>query len=91
MIPRNAFKCEFSINVNSLTHHCTVQIPKHILTLFHVLGKMDYLVGETIDYKCAEGFKLQGTSNRTCESGGTWSGQPPTCIYVQCGQLSLEG
>ena len=52
---------------------------------------MDYLVGETVDYKCAEGFKLQGTLNRTCKSGGTWSGLAPTCVYVQCGQLSLEG
>ena len=52
---------------------------------------MDYLVGKLVDYKCAEGFKLQGPSNRTCQSGGTWSGQAPTCVYVQCGQLSLEG
>ena len=66
-------------------------ITKYILKLFRVSGKMDCLVGEKVEYKCAEGFKLQGTSNRTCESGGTWSGQAPTCVYVQCGQLSLEG
>ena len=46
---------------------------------------------KTVEYKCSEGFKLQGTSNRTCQSGGTWSGLAPTCVYVQCGQLSLEG
>ena len=61
----------------------------HIYT--YISGKIEYLVGETVDYKCAEGFKLQGASNRTCESGGTWNGQAPTCVYVQCGQLSLEG
>ena len=33
----------------------------------------------TATYTCDEGFELNGTQTRTCQSDGTWSGDPPTC------------
>ncbi len=30
-------------------------------------------------YSCDPGFNLDGAETRTCQSDGTWSGQPPTC------------
>ncbi len=31
-------------------------------------------------YSCDPGFTLDGYEIRTCQSDGTWSGQPPTCV-----------
>lgn len=30
---------------------------------------------------------LIGTKSRVCETNGFWDGQPPTCKFVDCGQL----
>ncbi|XP_035660825.1 E-selectin-like [Branchiostoma floridae] len=38
-------------------------------------------------FTCNPGYKLFGTSTRTCQSDGTWSGKPPTCKIVQCTSL----
>ncbi|XP_078621337.1 E-selectin-like [Branchiostoma floridae x Branchiostoma japonicum] len=32
-----------------------------------------------VTFKCDPGYKLVGTSTRTCQSDGTWSGGSPTC------------
>ncbi len=34
----------------------------------------------TYVYSCDPGFTLDGTETCTCQSDGTWSGQPPTCV-----------
>lgn len=31
-------------------------------------------------YSCDDGFVLSGGQSRTCQSGGTWTGEAPTCI-----------
>ena len=36
-------------------------------------------VGSVATYSCFTGYTLNGTSNRTCEADGEWSGDPPTC------------
>ena len=36
-------------------------------------------------FTCDSGYSLEGSSSRTCQSDGTWSGQTPVCnrgIYV---------
>ena len=38
--------------------------------------------GSTATYSCDEGFALNGTQNRTCQSDGTWSDVAPTCDYM---------
>ncbi|XP_052238591.1 seizure protein 6 homolog [Dreissena polymorpha] len=40
------------------------------------------LQSSTALYKCSEGFKLTGGSNRTCIVGIGWSGVMPTCVEV---------
>ena len=39
----------------------------------------DTTVGSVANYSCFFGYTLNGTSTRTCEADGEWSGDPPTC------------
>ena len=32
-----------------------------------------------IYYTCDKGYRLDGTSSRTCSSNGAWSGKEPSC------------
>jgi len=51
--------------------------------------------GAVADFSCTRGFVLSnsnlsveniGPINRQCTSSGEWSGVPPYCHYVDCGQ-----
>ncbi|NXX96811.1 DAF factor, partial [Centropus bengalensis] len=47
-----------------------------------VLVLADLLLGSKVNYTCDEGYKLVGSSERTCEVSGTrvsWSGDAPVC------------
>jgi len=35
--------------------------------------------GETCTFTCDDGFTLTGSSTRTCQDDGTWSGTEPMC------------
>ena len=35
--------------------------------------------GDTATYVCNSGYELIGQSIRTCQTGGEWSGEAPTC------------
>lgn len=37
-------------------------------------------------YTCETGHKLVGDKTLTCKLGGSWSGSPPKCEFVDCGQ-----
>ncbi|XP_066459292.1 uncharacterized protein [Eleutherodactylus coqui] len=57
----------------------------------------NYLLGSTITLSCNKGFLLTGSTQRTCQANGHWSGEPTTCIPVshnscagQCGQVLPE-
>ena len=37
-------------------------------------------VNSTAEYSCNDGYKLdKGDAKRTCQAGGTWSGEAPEC------------
>uniref|UniRef100_H3B8I1 Sushi domain containing 2 n=1 Tax=Latimeria chalumnae TaxID=7897 RepID=H3B8I1_LATCH len=39
-----------------------------------------YLVGSTLNFSCAANYILSGSSQRTCQPDGTWSGRNPYCV-----------
>uniref|UniRef100_A0A3Q1HH93 Uncharacterized protein n=1 Tax=Anabas testudineus TaxID=64144 RepID=A0A3Q1HH93_ANATE len=39
-----------------------------------------YLVGNTLSFSCNKGYKLYGSTQRTCLDDGTWTGGHPHCI-----------
>ncbi len=44
--------------------------------------------GGTATYTCSTGYTLSGSSTRSCQTNGAWSGTAPTCGGVQCPELS---
>ena len=42
-------------------------------------GQDQTLVGATATFTCNTGYTLNGSSMRTCQTGGAWSGSDPTC------------
>ncbi len=39
----------------------------------------DYSIGATVTYECDDGYKLIGSSSRTCLDDSRWSTALPTC------------
>ena len=48
--------------------------PKHGKA--HVSGTTQ---GSQVNYTCDRGYRINGTSSRTCGPDGTWGGREPTC------------
>ena len=44
------------------------------------LPKSGLIYGAIAKIACHEGYKLQGPSNRTCQSDQKWSGRDPQCL-----------
>ncbi|XP_053408096.1 sushi, von Willebrand factor type A, EGF and pentraxin domain-containing protein 1-like [Mercenaria mercenaria] len=55
-------------------------------------GAVDYsrgtLFGDTVIYTCNSGYTLVGHNTRTCQGGGNWAPDAPTCSLTDCGTLS---
>ena len=37
------------------------------------------ILGDTVEYSCKSGYYLVGVHSRTCQTGGNWTGNAPTC------------
>ncbi|XP_052500473.1 sushi, von Willebrand factor type A, EGF and pentraxin domain-containing protein 1 [Budorcas taxicolor] len=44
----------------------------------------EYTFQKEVQYTCNTGFLLEGASSRVCLADGSWSGNTPTCVPVQC-------
>ena len=38
-----------------------------------------FTFGGTVRYRCNQGYKLSGSSSRTCQVSGRWSGDQAVC------------
>ena len=48
-------------------------------------------IGGRATFSCEHGYKLLGAADIHCLSSGSWSGWPPGCVEVDCGQpLTVE-
>ncbi|XP_037075251.1 LOW QUALITY PROTEIN: CUB and sushi domain-containing protein 1-like [Pollicipes pollicipes] len=47
--------------------------------------------GAIAQYKCNTNFKMAGLGRRLCLENGTWSGQPPVCNEIVCGEPERPG
>ncbi|XP_037529737.1 CUB and sushi domain-containing protein 3 isoform X2 [Rhipicephalus sanguineus] len=65
-----------------LQSYCTMLSPVPSSSL-DVQGRR---YGDRAHYKCDIGHKLIGNDTRYCQLGGTWSGDDPTCKYIDCGE-----
>ena len=45
--------------------------------------------GDTCSFTCNTGYELTGSTERTCQSDGSWSGSPVSCIIMECPSSSL--
>ena len=45
--------------------------------------------GSSATYTCNTGYQLVGTSPRTCQSDGTWSGSDPTCTRMYTNKTNI--
>ena len=51
----------------------------------------NYFNFQTCRFSCGHGYKLVGESEISCLSSGSWSGWPPACVEIDCGQpFSVE-
>lgn len=50
----------------------------------HIGDKLHYL-GSKLVYTCHEGHVASGSLSRECVEGGRWSGSPPKCNFLDCG------
>ncbi|XP_034232055.1 sushi, von Willebrand factor type A, EGF and pentraxin domain-containing protein 1 [Thrips palmi] len=48
----------------------------------------NHSVHAVISYRCPEGHMLVGSANRTCAKDGFWTGEAPSCMYVDCGGVT---
>ena len=44
---------------------------------------------DTCSFTCNTGYNVTGSSERTCQSDGSWSGSPVSCIIMECPLSSL--
>ena len=53
----------------------------------------DFTYGNNVSFTCRHGYRLIGSSTRTCQASGTWSGSNVFCNgrYKDCSQIRYKG
>ena len=49
----------------------------------------DYGYEDICNFTCTIGYELTGSTERTCQSNGSWSGSPVSCVIMECHSSSL--
>ncbi|KAM3840192.1 P-selectin-like isoform 5-T5 [Vipera latastei] len=63
-----------------------LNIPVHgNFSCIHIHGEFHYQ--SRCNFKCQEGFQINGAGTTICEASGTWSASEPICQAVQCPPL----
>lgn len=52
-----------------------------------ILDPCSNLPGQTCQFSCDKGYTLTGSTSRTCNSDGRWTGTPPQCNAITCSAL----
>ncbi|CAH1797704.1 unnamed protein product [Owenia fusiformis] len=50
-----------------------------------------YFPNSVVTFTCQTGYTLFGSSSRTCQNDGTWSGTETNCTIIDCGVLATPG
>ena len=59
--------------------HPAVMCPALVAPINGAVTWTSLTVGGVATYVCDDGFELEGSMTRTCESSGMWSGEEPMC------------
>ncbi|CAH1248686.1 CSMD3 [Branchiostoma lanceolatum] len=55
-------------------------------------GQMTYaggtFYGDIVSFLCNSGYELSGSSSRLCQSDRSWSGMQPSCVPINCSNLT---
>ncbi|XP_067012252.1 locomotion-related protein Hikaru genki [Anabrus simplex] len=77
-----------SITVNVEAVHCEpIDVNSDPYLTARVEGSR---LGHVAIFQCPIGFKLNGTSNLTCQASGLWSSPIPQCLPIICPSLELD-
>lgn len=49
-----------------------------------------FTYGSVANYSCVYGYMLVGNPSVVCEADGTWEGDMPTCVPVDCGDPEVR-
>ena len=71
---------------------CEETLCPALVTPEHAVMNLTTLrIGGAATFSCEHGYKLLGAADIHCLSSGSWSGWPPGCVEVDCGQpLTVE-
>ena len=66
---------------------CEETLCPALVTPEHAIMNLTTLrIGGKATFSCEHGYKLLGDNDINCLSSGSWSGWPPGCVEVDCGQ-----
>ena len=50
---------------------------------------MEFFPIKTRSFTCNTDYEITGSTERTCQCGGSWSGSPVSCVIMECPSSSL--
>ncbi|KAL4236643.1 biological adhesion [Mactra antiquata] len=57
-------------------------IPEQVADGYY--DEVSFYYGDSITYKCNDGYTLDGIATLTCTASKQWSHSPPQCLLIQC-------